>query len=97
MEERTTRFSIVEHALADVVERLSELPPSRDSEKLRALAREYETQMDQWRQQPPDEEQRAELLKNVLDLSVEVIKAGGRTHPPPPAEDVDDEEYPKAV
>jgi hypothetical protein len=94
--EQTTRFSIVEHALADVVERLNELPQSGDAEKLRALAREYETQMDRWREQAPGEEQRAALLKGVLDLSVQVIRAGSRSQPPPP-ESPEDDEFPKAV
>jgi hypothetical protein len=93
--EQTTRFSIVEHALADVVERLSDLPPTGDADKLRALAREYETQMDRWREQAPGEEQRAALLKGVLELSVRVIRASGRSEPPPDVEQ--DDEFPKAL
>lgn len=93
--EQTTRFSIVEHALADVVERLNELPSTQDASRLRALAREYESQVAEWREQTPAEEQRATLLKNVLDLSVEVIRAGGRSERPPPADQ--DDEFPKAI
>ena len=94
--EQTTRFSIVEHALADVVERLNELPPTQDASRLRELAREYETQVHRWREQSPAEEQRVTLLKNVLDLSVEVIRAGARSESHPPPADQDDE-FPKAI
>jgi hypothetical protein len=88
--ERSTRLSILEHALTDVVERLQELAPSTDTEALRALARQYETEMAIWEEHPPDEATRVALLKRVLDLNVEVIRAGG----PEPKVDADDAEDP---
>lgn len=80
--ERTIRLSIVEQALADVVERLSDLPPSRDADDLRKLAKEYETQMAGGGYEQLDEQQRAAFLKGVLDLNVEVMRAGGDQSPP---------------
>ena len=96
MKKQTTRFSIVEHALADVVERLTELPKSPDAEKLRALAHDYEGQMNRWRAQPPGEEERAALLRGVLDLNVEVIRAGARIDSVPD-DDGEEDEFPKAL
>jgi hypothetical protein len=96
--ERSTRLSILEHALADVVERLAELPPSGDADKLRALAHQYEAELERWEKDPPAEARRAELLKSVLDLSVEVIRSGGRTSARPESEsDASDDDYPKAL
>lgn len=94
--ERSTRLSILEHALADVVDRLAELPVTQDISKLRELARQYEVEVDLWREHPPDEGQRNALLKRVLDLNVEVIRAGAPASRPF-GEDPDDEDFPKKV
>lgn len=88
--EQSTRLSILEHALADVVERLDELPRSKDAEALRTLARRYETELERWEREPPDEDTRRALLKDVLDLEVEVIRAGGRVKAPDESDDADD-------
>jgi hypothetical protein len=100
--ERSTRLSILEHALADVVERLRELPPSRDAESLQQLARHYEGELSQWAESPPDEAKRSSLLKAVLDLNVEVIRAGGGSARGLDGDDGDgdgdgDDDYPKPV
>jgi len=91
--EQSTRLSILEHALADVVERLGELPPSKDADSLRALAAQYETEMGRWEQNPPDEDRRQALLRSVLDLNVDVIRAGGKRSTMPD-EDEADEDFP---
>ena len=70
-------MSILEHAVTDVVERLRELPATSDTEELRALARQYEMEIELWREHPPDREKREQLLRSVLDLSVEVIRVSG--------------------
>jgi hypothetical protein len=99
--ERSTRLSILEHALADVAERLEELPPSQDADALRALARQYETERALWEEHPPDEETRAAVLESVLELSVRVIKAPGATPRPPPEQDPDEDpgedDFPKVL
>lgn len=96
--EQSTRLSILEHALADVVERLHELPATRDADSLRALARQYVSEMARWEEHPPEEARRQALLKNVLDLNVDVIRAGAPPSRSPfeAAGDLDDE-YPKAI
>ena len=95
--ERSTRLSILEHALADVVERLGELPPTSDADALRKLAQQYTTEMAVWEHHPPEEAKRVALLKSVLDLNVQVIRAGGR----PKAADADEgdaeDDYPKPL
>ena len=99
--EQSTRLSILEHALADVVERLEELPATRDADSLRALASQYVTEMARWEQHPPEEARRQALLKHVLDLNVDVIRAGARpssgTAAAAEATGDSDDEYPKAV
>ena len=97
--ERSIRLSILEHAFADVAERLRELPPSRDAEALRSLARQYESELSLWKEHPPEESKRVALLKHVLDLNVQIIRAGG-----PPSTSIDeeaagdsDDDFPKFV
>jgi hypothetical protein len=77
--ERSTRFSIVEHALGDVAERLRELVPGEET-------------------QPPDEPTRVALLKRVLDLNIEIMRAGG-DRPTTDATELgpDDDDYPKSL
>ena len=97
--DRSTRLSILEHALADVIERLAEVPPNRDVEKLRALASQYETEVSRWEEHPPEESKRAALLKSVLDLNVAVIRAGARASSSDmgTAGEPDDEDFPKPI
>jgi hypothetical protein len=99
--ERSTRFSIVEHALGDVAERLRELPPSEETDELRSQAHQLEAAVCLWEAHPPDEPTRVALLKRVLDLNIEIIRAGGA----PPSSDAsahsrdpeDDDDYPKSL
>jgi hypothetical protein len=75
----STRLSIVHHALAEIHERLAELPRSRETEAFEAIARRYASEVARWEQSPPDETVRAGLLRRIIDLDVEVIRAcGGR-------------------
>jgi hypothetical protein len=72
----STRLAIVEQALVDTIERLQELPPSPRVRELRAKAEGYERALRAWVTRPPTEEQRAALLRLVLELNVEVIDLG---------------------
>jgi hypothetical protein len=72
----STRLAIVEKSLADTVERLRELPPGPRVRELRAKAEGFERALQAWSLRPPTEEQRAALLRLVLDLNVEVMAVG---------------------
>jgi hypothetical protein len=69
----STRLAIVEQSLIDTLERLRDLPPSPRSREMRAKAEGYERALRAWVTRPPTEEQRAALLRLVLELNVEVI------------------------
>jgi hypothetical protein len=69
----STRVAIVEKSLQDTVERLAELPPGPRVRELRAKAEGYERALRAWAMRPPSAEQRAALLKLVLELNVEVM------------------------
>jgi hypothetical protein len=73
---RSTRLAIVEQSLADTLERLRELPAGPRVRELRAKAEGYERALRAWMVRPPSEEQRAALLKLVLELNVEVMALG---------------------
>lgn len=72
----STRIAIVEQSLSDALERLRELKASPRVRELRAKAEGYDRALHDWRTRPPTEEQRAMLLKLVLDLHVEVMATG---------------------
>ncbi len=72
----STRLAIVEHAINDTLLRLRDLPAGPRVRELRAKAEGYERAVRAWAQVPPSEEQRAALLRLVLDLNVEVIALG---------------------
>jgi hypothetical protein len=72
----STRFAIVEQSLADAIERLRDLVGSPRVRELRSRALAYERALQSWKTLPPTEEQRAALLKLVLELHVEVISLG---------------------
>lgn len=78
----STRLAIVEQSLIDTLERLSELPPGPRVRELRAKAEGFERALRGWSVRPPTEEQRAALLKLVLDLNVEVIAYGREASEP---------------
>jgi hypothetical protein len=72
----STRFAIVEQSLADANERLRDLVGSPRVRELRSRAQSYERAVQSWKTLPPTEEQRAALLRLVLELHVEVISLG---------------------
>ena len=72
----STRLAIVEQSLNDTLERLNELPPGPRVRELRAKAEGFQRALRTWTVSPPTEEQRAALLKLVLDLNVEVMALG---------------------
>ena len=78
----STRLAIVENALNDTMERLSELPPGPRVRELRTKAEGFQRALRTWTVSPPTEEQRAALLKLVLDLNVEVMALGRGTPRP---------------
>jgi hypothetical protein len=73
---RSTRLAIVEQSLNDSIERLNELPPGPRVRELRTRAEGFQRALRTWVVSPPTEEQRAALLKLVLDLNVEVMALG---------------------
>jgi hypothetical protein len=73
---RSTRLNIVEQSLTDTVERLRELPAGPRVRELRAKAEGYERALQAWSLRPPTEEQRAALLRLVLELNVEAMALG---------------------
>lgn len=72
----STRIAIVEQSLSDSLERLRDLRPGPRVRELRAKAEGYERAVRDWKTRPPNEEQRATLLKLVLELNVEVMATG---------------------
>jgi hypothetical protein len=72
----STRLAIVENALNDTIERLNELPPGPRVRELRTKAEGFQRALRAWTVTPTTEDQRAALLKLVLDLNVEVMALG---------------------
>jgi hypothetical protein len=72
----STRLAIVEQAIVDTLERLQDLGAGPRVRELRAKAEGYERALRAWSTRPPTEEQRAALLRLVLELNVEVIDLG---------------------
>jgi hypothetical protein len=52
------------------------MPPTQRVRELRAKATSYERVVRAWDTRPPTEQERSAMLKNVIDLNVEVIAAG---------------------
>ena len=75
----STRLAIVEASLNDTMERLNELPPGPKVRELRTRAEGFQRALRTWAMKPPTEEQRAALLRLVLELNVEVMALGRGT------------------
>ncbi|MEO8878318.1 MAG: hypothetical protein ABI461_22175 [Polyangiaceae bacterium] len=73
---KSTRVSIAKQGLTDILERLSEMPPSARVRELRAKAMAYERVVRNWERTPPSEEQRGAMMKCVIDLNVETMSEG---------------------
>jgi hypothetical protein len=71
----STRLAIVRSALDDVLARLAEIPSTKDTRGLRVRAITYEHALSRWQTAPPSAFQREALLKVVLELHVEVMRA----------------------
>jgi hypothetical protein len=72
----STRLNIVQKSLLDTLERLRDLPATPRVRELRTKAQAYERAVRAWAIHPPSEEQRATMVKLVLDLNVEVMTLG---------------------
>lgn len=75
MKRPSTRLSIVDQALSDIVERLAEMPLTPRVRELRIRATAFEKRVSAWEKAPPSDEERTEVMRLVLELSVEVMKA----------------------
>jgi hypothetical protein len=72
----STRLAIVEQSLNDTLERLNELPAGPRVRELRTKAEGFQRTLRTWTMRPPTAEQRAALLKLVLELNLEVMAVG---------------------
>ena len=70
------RFDIVRTALADIIERLAEMPLTPEVRELRIEAASFSRVVREWDTKPPSEEQRAAVTTSVIDLNVKVIALG---------------------
>jgi transcriptional regulator CtsR len=73
---QSIRLSIVHQALADIIERLAELPLTQDVRELRIQAAAYTRLVRAWDATPPTDETRSEMMKKLIDLNVKVIGLG---------------------
>jgi hypothetical protein len=75
---KSTRLSIVEQSLSDILERLADLHPTESTiiklRELRTKAFAYERTTKGWIANPPSEAQRQAMLKLVLELNVAVME-----------------------
>jgi len=75
---KSTRLSIVEQSLSDILERLADLHPTETTfiklRELRTKAFAYERTTKVWVANPPSEAQRQAMLKLVLELNVAVME-----------------------
>src|SRR5450631_2181000 len=75
---KSTRLSIVEQSLSDILERLADLHPTESTiiklRELRTKAFAYERTTKGWVANPPSEAQRQAMLKLVLELNVAVME-----------------------
>lgn len=76
------RFDIVRTALADIIERLAEMPVNAEVRELRIQAATFSRVVREWDAQPPSEAQRVEVTNSVIDLNVKVIALGRKSSTP---------------
>jgi hypothetical protein len=81
---QSTSLSIVEQSLEDILTRLQEMAPSPRVRELLQRARAFEHTVQGWATRAPTSEERAEMLKLVLELNVEVMNHGRASEPAPP-------------
>jgi hypothetical protein len=73
---KSTRLAIVEQSIEDMLERLDALPLNPRVRELRSKVKIYERAVQMWPTNPPTEAQRSAMLKNVIELHVEVMQLG---------------------
>jgi hypothetical protein len=75
---KSTRLSIVEQSISDILERLADLHPTESTllrlRELRTKAFAYERTTKGWVANAPSEAQRQAMLKLVLELNVAVME-----------------------
>jgi hypothetical protein len=80
---KSTRLSIVEQSLTDILERLADLHPTEATvmklRELRTKAFAYERTVKAWTANAPSEAQRQAMLKLVLELNVQVMELSKQT------------------
>src|SRR4051794_27729661 len=80
---KSTRLSIVEQSLTDILERLADLHPTESTvmklRELRTKAFAYERTVKAWVATAPSEAQRQAMLKLVLELNVQVMELSKQT------------------
>jgi hypothetical protein len=76
------RFDIVRTALADIIERLAEMPVNAEVRELRIQAATFSRVVREWDALPPTEAQRVEVTNGVIDLNVKVIALGRKSSTP---------------
>lgn len=72
---RSTRISIVEQSLHDIMERILELPRGPAAVELHQKARELALSLASWQRTAPSLKDRQAALNRVLSLNIEVINA----------------------
>lgn len=75
MPNRSTRISIVEKSLQDILERILELPHGPIAQDLHRKARTVAFSVAKWGSKPPTREEREKALGEVLTLNIEVMEA----------------------
>jgi hypothetical protein len=78
----STRLAIVQQALADIQERLAEMPLTPRVLDLREKAASQERAVRSWEARPPTDSVLAATLKAVLELHVSVMETGKSLAPP---------------
>lgn len=73
---KSTRLAIVEQSLIDILDRLDGMPDTPKVRELRSKARVCERAVLGWAAVAPSQEERADMMKRVLQLNVEVMEAG---------------------
>jgi hypothetical protein len=73
---KSTRLAIVEQSIEDILDRLEAMDTTARVRELRSKARAYERAVRRWPTQAPAEEQRAAMVKCIIELHVEVMELG---------------------
>jgi hypothetical protein len=83
MRTASTRTLLALDALNAVLETLSRLPQSDDSQRLSGEARACERVVHCWHLYPPNDDEREDLMKRVLDLHIATAQLRRDSEPPP--------------